>query len=251
MLMVLVVISGCGTKESSYNNKDENNRENNKINIKEEKLDVCSDYTMGELFGTYIDEATWIDDENDTYRVTGAVNYEDDYSDINVLIKKDKNKFIISSLELDKEKQTEEFTKEFINDMCDSLKNKSDDNNDLLKKKAQSVTKEKGKTNIYVFYSESCPHCEDFHEFLVELQDDNDYKNLFKVIDYEVNSDPDNLELYQVLSSKVGDSPSGIPYYIIGNKGYEGFSESSKDEVKKAIKEAAKKDYDILVDNAK
>ena len=46
--------------------------------------------------------------------------------------------------------------------------------------------KEKNLVNIYLFYSDSCPHCKEEKKLLAEIQEDYDNVRIYQ---YEVNSD--------------------------------------------------------------
>lgn len=92
--------------------------------------------------------------------------------------------------------------------------------------------------NVYVFYSPTCPHCSDLHEYLSELEKDKEYKNLFNVVDYDVVSSNTNRELWEKVGNYFGVELDGVPFYVIGDQYYEGFGDSSKDTIKAAIKNA-------------
>lgn len=93
--------------------------------------------------------------------------------------------------------------------------------------------------NIYVFYSSTCPHCQELHEYLAELKQDKDIKDKFNVVDYEVSGQGNpNASLLQEVKSYFNVSDSYVPFYVIGNEDYTGFGESSKETLKKAIEDA-------------
>lgn len=103
----------------------------------------------------------------------------------------------------------------------------------------------KDKVNVYLFYGDGCPHCEAFMEYMDGLSEEE--KSKFELVKYEVWYDEDNGTLMNDVAEEIGDSEvTGVPYIVIGKKSFSGYSESSNDEIKSAIDEAAKEDYDVM-----
>ena len=50
-------------------------------------------------------------------------------------------------------------------------------------------------------------------------------------------------------ASKMGDEISGVPYIVIGERTFKGFSEKHKESIKAAIKEQYKDSYDVYFEN--
>lgn len=90
--------------------------------------------------------------------------------------------------------------------------------------------------NVYFFRSSSCPHCQAAQEFFAELQEDEEYKDLFVVKDFEVSSKK-NSDLMSEAAEIMGDTASGVPYIVIGEESFMGYSSSSDENIKTAIKE--------------
>jgi len=78
----------------------------------------------------------------------------------------------------------------------------------------------KNLVNIYLFYSEGCPHCEKEKKLLNELKDKYDNIRIYK---YEVSNDK-NMDLYLKVSDLYDVSVTGVPCTFIGDKVYKGFS---------------------------
>ena len=96
---------------------------------------------------------------------------------------------------------------------------------------------EKTKVNVYLFRGEGCPHCEEAIEWFDNtLSKDEEYsklmENVAKALDTEAN---------------------GVPFIVIGEKHFSGFSASqSPDQIKEAIKsEYDNKDYVDMVESVK
>ncbi len=104
---------------------------------------------------------------------------------------------------------------------------------------------EKGKVNIYFFYSPTCPHCRAEEPILKELEKNPQVKIHY----YEAAKNPDLLrKVASLYSTKTG----GVPRTFIGNKAFIGFTEDSgnleyldvykayigyKNQIEKAVKE--------------
>lgn len=96
--------------------------------------------------------------------------------------------------------------------------------------------------NIYLFYGDGCPHCAALEEYL-----NNEYssdKNV-TVYKYEVWNNKENQELWKKVESVTGEEAKGVPYFVIGEEVYQGYSAGStwEKKVDRAIKKAKKNDY--------
>lgn len=90
---------------------------------------------------------------------------------------------------------------------------------------SEDSNKEKNLVNIYLFYSDTCPHCAKEEELLDEIMDKYDNVRLYK---YEIG-DEDNSKLLDEVASLYDTTVSGVPFTVIGDKIYKGFSyENSK-----------------------
>ena len=100
----------------------------------------------------------------------------------------------------------------------------------------------KDKLNIYIFWGDGCPHCKHLAEFLGEKQSEIGGK--ISLYTFEVWKDKNNLAFLKSFGKFLGESPKGVPYIIIGNKTYSGFSETdeeTKQEIINLIKTEANK----------
>ena len=90
----------------------------------------------------------------------------------------------------------------------------------------------KEKVNLYLFHSETCGHCQAEIKYLKELE--KEYDNL-KVHLYEVDSHKDNAEkMIKVKETLKIDSPN-VPFTVIGNYYYIGFSDGIADGIKELV----------------
>jgi len=102
------------------------------------------------------------------------------------------------------------------------------------------------KINIYFFHGNGCPHCEEAQEFFDSIEDE--YGKYYNFVDYEVWYNEDNAELMQKVADTLDQEVSGVPYLIIGNKTWSGYSTDYDEEIKQAIKDEYEKDLDNRYD---
>lgn len=87
----------------------------------------------------------------------------------------------------------------------------------------------KEKVDIYFFYGSTCPHCAKEKEMLYDLADKND--NII-IHAYEVYNSKENQELMKKKAEKLNTTVSGVPFTIIEEEYFVGYSETY---TKKAI----------------
>lgn len=117
---------------------------------------------------------------------------------------------------------------------------------------AKADTKEK--INVYIFRGEGCPHCEEAITWFNDtLSKDKEYSEYYNLVQYEVWYDEDNNTLMTNVAKELGTQASGVPFIVIGEKYFSGFSASeSPSAIKEAIKEAYNnKDYKDVVKTIK
>jgi cytochrome c biogenesis protein CcdA/glutaredoxin len=88
--------------------------------------------------------------------------------------------------------------------------------------------------NIYFFWGDGCPHCEDEKDFLDELINRNPNIN---VVDYEVWYDKDNQKVLMEFGQALGFKPAAVPVTVIGERYWIGFTEALGQEMEAAAKE--------------
>lgn len=84
-----------------------------------------------------------------------------------------------------------------------------------------SVYAKENLVNIYLFHSNNCNHCKEEIKLLNELE--KEYDNI-RVYKYEISED-DNQDLLNNVSSLLKVNVRGVPFTIVGNKYFSGFSE--------------------------
>ena len=102
------------------------------------------------------------------------------------------------------------------------------------------------KVNVYLFRGEGCPHCQEAEEWFDSIQEE--YGSFFKVVDYEVWNDTDNSDLMDKVAKARKEDVEGVPYIIIGDHSWNGFTDSYKEEMVSEIKAEFEKDVDSRYD---
>ena len=91
----------------------------------------------------------------------------------------------------------------------------------------------KEKVNLYLFHSETCMHCQAEIEYLNKLKEE--YDNL-KIHLYEVDSHKDNAKTMIKVKEKLGIDSPNVPFTVISNYYYIGFSDSIGEGIKELFK---------------
>ncbi len=101
-----------------------------------------------------------------------------------------------------------------------------DDYKDVVHERV-NVEQEENIVNIYLFYGDGCPHCAREEKFLKQLEEE--YEGQIKIYRYETWDNNDNKQLMYELKQKFGytGSPQGVPFTIIGDDYYAGYSEAT------------------------
>lgn len=115
----------------------------------------------------------------------------------------------------------------------------------LLVVPSMASAKGKEKIKVYIFHGDGCPHCAKALEFFDSIKDE--YGNYYELVKYETWTSlfaSSNSELMKAVATEFGEDLSslGVPYIIIGDKTFLGYTESYGDEIKKAIVEAYESD---------
>ena len=102
------------------------------------------------------------------------------------------------------------------------------------------------KFNMYLFWGDGCVHCHNLKGFLNDL--DQKYKDMFDLYAFEVWSNADNQTLMGRFADVLEDSPKGVPYLIIGDESFNGFSSSMEEKIIQAIIDEYKSDekFDVF-----
>lgn len=94
--------------------------------------------------------------------------------------------------------------------------------NDVVKEESKEV-------KLYLFYGDGCGFCQNAKAWFAEIEED--YGDKFEVVQYEVWNNKENSELMNAVASVRKETPGGVPYIIIGNQSWDGFSDEYKDSI--------------------
>lgn len=100
---------------------------------------------------------------------------------------------------------------------------------------------DKNLVNIYLFHSDTCPHCREEIKLLDELE--KEYDNI-KIYKFEISEEENSL-LFSKIANIYNVKTTSVPFTIIGNKTFSGYnSENSKKNFIAAIDYYSKYGYD-------
>ena len=113
---------------------------------------------------------------------------------------------------------------------------------------AEGEESESKEVKVYLFRGEGCPHCQEAEAWFQSIEEE--YGSYFEIVSYEVWYNQENAELMERVAKARGEEASGVPYIIIGNQSWNGFTESYEPEMIERIKSEFEKDindrYDII-----
>lgn len=79
------------------------------------------------------------------------------------------------------------------------------------------------KVNVYMFYGETCPHCEEEYEYLNSIKE----KYNINIYRYEVWYNEENKKLLNEISDFLDTNVTGVPYTVVNNKAISGYLKST------------------------
>ena len=101
---------------------------------------------------------------------------------------------------------------------------------------------------IYLFRGKGCAYCRAFLTFLNSITDE--YGKYFKVVSFEVWNDAENSALLSSVAAFMNKELEGVPFIVIGDKVFDGYTESYDEDIKNTIKELydSKDRYDVFAE---
>ena len=93
---------------------------------------------------------------------------------------------------------------------------------------------DKDKINLYLFYSEICPHCHKEIEY-IENELKNEYKNEINVYTYEVTKNENNSKMMNATKTALNVNEPYVPFTVIGEEYIIGFSDATKTSIESII----------------
>ena len=103
--------------------------------------------------------------------------------------------------------------------------------------------------NVYLFHSMDCSHCKAEKKWLLELEKEYDYLNVYE---YEVTRNKENSDLHEKVKGKFGSTNPYVPFTVIGEDYFVGFSDDTKQLIYDTIMEYKETDteYRDIVNEA-
>lgn len=98
------------------------------------------------------------------------------------------------------------------------------------------IVKEKvdeDKINLYLFYSETCPHCHDEMDYLESIKEK--YKEHLNIYKYEVTKNENNSKILNSVKEVFNVNNPYIPFTVIGEDYIVGFSEATEITIESII----------------
>ena len=120
-----------------------------------------------------------------------------------------------------------------------------------LEKQFTNYEEGNDKINIYLFRGKGCAFCRAFLTFMDSITEE--YGKYFNMVSFEVWNNENNWYLFNRVSYfKDNEIAQGVPYIIIGDKVFGGYSNTYDEDIKKAITDLyntpKKERYDILAE---
>lgn len=103
-----------------------------------------------------------------------------------------------------------------------------------------------GKVNVYLFWRDGCPFCEAAKTYFSSIEEK--YGNCYELKKYNIYEGQDNANLMEKVGAYFGDDVSGVPYIVIGEKTFKGYSAQLNTQIEKAIVDGAneKEVFDVM-----
>ena len=104
---------------------------------------------------------------------------------------------------------------------------------------------------IYLFRGKGCSFCKSFIKYLNSITDE--YGKYFKVVSYETWSDSNNKKLLKDVANFLDEDAGGVPFIVIGDKAFLGYTSNYDDDIIDAIMEQYESEtkYDVFEEMAK
>lgn len=96
----------------------------------------------------------------------------------------------------------------------------------------------KEKVNVYLFKREGCGFCANALTFFTNLSEDEEYQNYFNLVTKETLNNKVNSDLMEAVAKRMNVDLNGVPFIVIGEEYFEGYSNTFDEKLKNAIKNA-------------
>lgn len=110
------------------------------------------------------------------------------------------------------------------------------------------VVEESNEVKLYFFHGDGCGYCANAEAWFEEIEEE--YGDKFEVVDYEVWYNEENSNLMTAVGEVRKETPGGVPYIIVGNQSWDGFSDDYKESILAKIESEYEQDpserYDVM-----
>lgn len=93
----------------------------------------------------------------------------------------------------------------------------------------------KNKVSLYFFHGDGCPHCAQEEVWLKRIK--KKYKNDLDIYEFEVWYNEKNADYMEKVKKDLGVKQSGVPFTVIGDDTFVGYSDIYADQMENKIKE--------------
>lgn len=107
------------------------------------------------------------------------------------------------------------------------------------------ITVEAKENTIYLFYSETCPHCSAEREYLDSIKDEYPDMN---IVEYEVINNKTNFKLMNNVKKTLEDYTSNVPYTVIGRDTLVGFNANTESSIVNLIEDCLENTCEDIVE---
>ena len=107
------------------------------------------------------------------------------------------------------------------------------------------ITVEAKENTIYLFYSETCPHCSAEREYLDYIKDEYPDMN---IVEYEVINNKTNFKLMNNVKKTLEDYTSNVPYTVIGRDTLVGFNANTESSIVNLIEDCLENTCEDIVE---
>ena len=97
---------------------------------------------------------------------------------------------------------------------------------------------EENKVNLYLFHGKECPHCAEEKQWLKKIK--KEYKDVLNIYMFEVWHNDDNATMLEEVKAVFKTDARGVPFTVIGDNYYVGYSSTSASMMEAKIKEYTK-----------
>jgi thiol-disulfide isomerase/thioredoxin len=108
---------------------------------------------------------------------------------------------------------------EEVESMAEATEGSAEDNEETVEDSDSQETKEP--VQLYLFYSNTCPHCADEKEFLDQFKEENPGKVEVNLL--EISTSLTNSKVMSEVGKELQANVQGVPFTVIGNEHISGF----------------------------